>query len=198
MIEVYKFEGTDEEDCRVKCLDTLDVYNNEIITKEIKTENNYLLEVIKKEDIKKYIDNYLKELGKNMNIEIKTNIYEEDNVFFVRINSNNNSILIGKEGKTLNSIQYLLRKTISNLIEFNININIDVSNYKKKIEKRFETEIKDIINEVMKTKIETKLDPMNSYKRRIVHSIASNYYNIETMSVGEEPNRYTIIKYVEK
>ena len=198
MIEVYKFEGTDEEDCRVKCLDTLDVYNNEIITKEIKTENNYLLEVIKKEDIKKYIDNYLKELGKNMNIEIKTNIYEEDNVFFVRINSNNNSILIGKEGKTLNSIQYLLRKTISNLIEFNININIDVSNYKKKIEKRFESEIKDIINEVMKTKIETKLDPMNSYKRRIVHSIASNYYNIETMSVGEEPNRYTIIKYVEK
>ena len=198
MIEVYKFEGNTEEECKIKCLDSLDVYNNEIITKYIQNDNQGLLEVVKKEDIEKYIEKYLKDLGNQMNIEIKVNIFEEDNVFMTRINSDNNAILIGKEGKTLNSIQYILRKTISNLTSFNINVNLDVSNYKRKIEKKFENEIKDIINEVMKTKIETKLDPMNSYKRRIVHSIASNYYNIETMSVGEEPNRYTIIKYVEK
>ena len=198
MIEVYKFEANNEEECSTKCLDTLDVYNNEIITKEIEEDNKYVMEVIKKEDIKKYIEEYINELAKNMNIELKTNIYEDENIFLVRINSKKNSILIGKDGRTLNSIQYLLRKTISNLTGFNINVNLDVSNYKKKIEKKFETEIKQIINEVMLSKVETKLDPMNSYKRRIVHSIASNYYNIETMSVGEEPNRCTIIKYVEK
>ena len=133
-----------------------------------------------------------------MNLKLNTHIYEEDNIFLVRINSEKNGILIGKDGKTLNSIQFLLRKTISNLTGFNISVNLDVSNYKKKIEKNFEQDIKKIINEVLQTKIETKLDPMNSYRRRIVHSIASNYYNIETTSVGEEPNRYTIIKYVEK
>lgn len=198
MIEVYNFDGQDIEECRVKCLDNLDVYNNEILIKEINSDTGVSIDVIKKDDVKKYIEDYIQELGNNMNIEIKSNIFEEDDVFFVRINSKNNSILIGKDGKTLNSIQYLLRKTISNLTGFNVNVNIDVSNYKKKIEKRFENEIKQIINEVLKSKIETKLDPMNSYKRRIVHSIASNYYNIETMSVGEEPNRCTIIKYVEK
>ena len=198
MIEVYKFEANNEEECRFKCLDSLDVYNNEIITNEIEEENKYVIEAIKKDDIKSFIEKYLKELSSDMNIEIKTNIFEDENIFLVRINSKNNSILIGKDGRTLNSIQYLLRKTISNLTGFNISVNLDVSNYKKKIEKKFETEIKQIINEVLQTKIETKLDPMNSYKRRIVHSIASNYYNIETMSVGEEPNRYTIIKYVEK
>ena len=198
MIEVYKFEANNEEECRIKCLDTLDVYNNEIITKEIEQEDKYVMEVLKKEKIKKFIEEYLNELAKDMNIELKTNIYEDENIFLVRINSKKNSILIGKDGRTLNSIQYLLRKTISNLTGFNISINLDVSNYKKKIEKKFETEIKQIINEVMLSKVETKLDPMNSYKRRIVHSIASNYYNIETMSVGEEPNRCTIIKYVEK
>ena len=178
MIEVYKFEGNNEEECRVNCLDELDVYNNEIITKEYNEEDKYVLEVIKKQDIEKYIQDYIKELSEKMNIDMKANIFEEENVFFVRINSKNNSILIGKEGKTLNSIQYLLRKSISNQTGFNINVNLDVSNYKKKIE--------------------TKLDTMNSYKRRIVHSIASNYYNIETNSVGEEPNRCTIIRYVEK
>ena len=198
MIEVYKFEGNNEEECRVTCLDELDVYNNEIITNEYNEEDKFVLEVIKKQDVEKFIQNYIKELSEKMNIDMNIHIFEEDNVFFVRINSKNNSILIGKEGKTLNSIQYLLRKSISNQTGFNINVNLDVSNYKKKIEKKFENEIKEIINEVMRTKIETKLDPMNSYKRRIVHSIASNYYNIETNSVGEEPNRCTIIRYVEK
>lgn len=197
-IEVYEFKGTNEEECRVKCLDSLDVYNNEIITKEISNDSEYIMEVIKKEDVKNYINDYLNELSSKMNIKMNCHIYEEDNVFFVRISSDNNPILIGKEGRTLNSIQYLLRKSISNSIGFNLNVNIDVSNYKQKIEKRFEEDIKKIINEVMKSKIETKLDPMNSYRRRIVHAIASNYYNIETYSVGEEPNRYTVIKYVEK
>ena len=50
----------------------------------------------------------------------------------------------------------------------------------------------------MRTKDEVKLDSMNSYKRRIVHSICSEYYNIETESFGEEPERYVVIRYVEK
>lgn len=198
MINVYNFQGKNEEECRIKCLETLDVYNNEIITKEYEDNDVYNLEVIKKRDIESYIEEFINDLGSRMGLELSLDIYEEDNVFFVRVNSNNNAILIGKDGKTLNSIQYILRKTISNITKFNININLDVSNYKQKIEKRFESDIKKIINDVMQTRIETKLDPMNSYKRRIVHSIASNYYNIETISVGEEPNRYTIIKYVEK
>ena len=198
MIEVYSYSGKNEEECRIKCLDELDVYNNEIIAKEINTDDKCVLEVVKKEDIKKFIEDYFKELSERMNLNMNIKIYEEENIFQVRINSKNNPILIGKDGKNLNSIQYLLRKTISNLTGFNISVNLDVSNYKKRIEKDFEMEIKKVINEVMQTKIETKLDPMNSYKRRIVHSIASNYYNIETVSVGEEPNRCTIIKYVEK
>ena len=198
MIEVYSYSGKNEEECRIKCLDELDVYNNEIIAKEINTDDKCVLEVVKKEDIKKFIEDYFKELSEKMNLNMNIKIYEEENIFQVRINSRNNPILIGKDGKNLNSIQYLLRKTISNLTGFNISVNLDVSNYKKRIEKDFEMEIKKVINEVMQTKIETKLDPMNSYKRRIVHSIASNYYNIETVSVGEEPNRCTIIKYVEK
>ena len=63
---------------------------------------------------------------------------------------------------------------------------------------KYNENIKNIINDVIKTKDEIKLDPMNSYKRRIVHSICSEYYNIETESFGEEPERYVVIRYVEK
>ena len=36
---------------------------------------------------------------------------------------------------------------------------------------------------------------MNSYERRKVHSIVSEFENLESISYGEDPNRYTVIKY---
>ena len=198
MVEVFKFEAENEEQCRLNCLEELDVYNNEILTKEYEEENKYIMEVVKKEDIKNYIKEYLSKITIEMGLETKFEINEEDDVFSIKMFSNNNPILIGKDGRTLTSLQALIRQSISNQIKFNIKINLDASNYKIKKERFFEKDIKNIINDVMKSKDEIKLDPMNSYKRRIVHSIASEYYNIETESFGEEPERYVVIRYVEK
>ena len=198
MIEVYKFESDTEENCRLKCLEELDVYNNEIITKEYEEESTYKMEVVKKDDIDNFIREYLTKVTTEMGVSTKIEINEDDDVFTVKMFSDNNPILIGKDGRTLKSLQQLLRQTLSNQIKFNIKVNLDASNYKAKKERFFEKDIKNIINDVMRNKDEIKLDPMNSYNRRIVHSIASEYYNIETESFGEEPNRYVVIRYVEK
>ena len=198
MIEVFKFEDETEEQCRLKCLDELDVYNNEILTREYEEDGKYKMEVVKKEDVKEYIKSYLEKVTTEMGLETKFEINEEEEVFSVKMFSNNNPILIGKDGRTLTSLQTLIRQSLSNQIKFNVKVNLDASNYKVKKEKFFERDIKNIINDVMKSKDEIKLDSMNSYKRRIVHSIASEYYNIETESFGEEPERYVVIRYVEK
>jgi len=198
MLQVYKFESDTEENCRLKCLDELDVYNNEIITKEYEENDNYIMEVVKKEDVKNYIRDFLTKTTTEMGVSAKIEINEDENVFSAKMFSDNNAILIGKDGRTLKSLQVLLRQALSNQIKFNIKVNLDASNYKVKQERFFEKDIKNIINDVMKSKDEVKLDPMNSYKRRIVHSIASEYYNIETESFGEEPERYVVIRYVEK
>jgi len=198
MLQVYKFQSDTEENCRLKCLDELDVYNNEILTKEYEENDVYNMEVVKKEDVKEYIREFLTKITTEMGVSAKIEINEEDDVFSAKMFSDNNSILIGKEGRTLSSLQILLRQVLSNQIKFNVKVNLDASNYKVKKERFFERDIKNIINDVMKTKDEIKLDPMNSYNRRIVHSIASEYYNIETESYGEEPERYVVIRYVEK
>lgn len=198
MIQVYKFESDTEENCRLKCLDELDVYNNEILTKEYEENGNYNMEVVKKEDVKNFIREFLTKITTEMGINAKIEINEDEDVFTCKMFSDNNPILIGKDGRTLTSLQLLLRQTLSNQIKFNIKVNLDASNYKVKKERFFERDIKNIINDVMKSKDEIKLDPMNSYNRRIVHSIASEYYNIETESFGEEPERYVVIRYVEK
>ncbi|MBE6139904.1 MAG: KH domain-containing protein [Firmicutes bacterium] len=198
MIQVYKFEGDTEENCRLKCLDELDVYNNEILTKEYEENDVYNIEVVKKEDVKNYIREFLTKTTTEMGVNARIEITEDEDVFTVKMFSDNNAILIGKDGRTLKSLQVLLRQALSNQIKFNVKVNLDASNYKVKQERFFEKDIKNIINDVMKSKDEVKLDSMNSYKRRIVHSIASEYYNIETESFGEEPERYVVIRYVEK
>ena len=131
-----------------------------------------------------------------MNLDIKIEVRESDDIFSVTMVSNNNPILIGKDGRTINSLQLLMRQSLQNQTGMAIKVNLDASNYKAKKVKKFEFEIKNIVREVQKTKTDAKLDPMNSYQRRIVHALISNFSNVETESVGEEPNRCVVIKYV--
>lgn len=204
MLTLYKYEGKTQEEAKEKCLTELNLEAKDLFIKESETEaklfksKKHIIEAIPKKDIIKFIKEYLNEIDKSFNIELKSEVNEKEDVIKVNLVSENNPILIGKEGKNIEALQILIRNSIRNQIGMDIKINIDASNYKKKKEEYFEREIKKIAKEVLKTKIDTKLDPMNSYNRRIVHSIVSNFKNLKTESIGEEPNRYTIIKYVEE
>lgn len=195
MIKLYKYEAEDEESCYEKCIEDLDVYASDILVEAKEEENSYKMEVIKKEDVVDYIKEYIKILGTAMNVDIQLEVREEEDIFTVTMVSDNNPILIGKEGRTMNSIQFLLRQSLQNQTGMAIKINLDASNYRAKKVKRFEYEIKNIVREVQKTRTDAKLDPMNSYQRRIVHSLLSDFSNVTTESVGEEPNRCVVIKY---
>lgn len=196
MINVYKYEAANEDDCYEKCIEELDVYRSEIIIEAEETEETYKMTVVKKEDITNFIKEYIKTIGSKMNLDIKLEVRESDDIFSVTMVSNNNPILIGKDGRTINSLQLLMRQALQNQTGMAIKVNLDASNYKAKKVKKFEFEIKNIVREVQKTKTDAKLDPMNSYQRRIVHALISNFSNVETESVGEEPNRCVVIKYV--
>ena len=204
MLTLSKFEGKTIEEAKEKCLEELNVTEKELYIKQSETEaklfksKKIIIETLKKQDVIDYIKDYIKELDKSFNIEIKSEVNENEDIIKVVLISNNNPILIGKDGKNIEALQLLLRNSIKNQTGLDIKVNVDASNYKKKKEEYFEREIKKILKEVQKTHMETKLDPMNSYNRRLVHNLASKFKNIKTESVGEEPNRYTIIKYEEE
>lgn len=204
MLTLSKYEGKTLEEATEKCLNELNVTEEELYIKQSETEaklfksKKIIIEAIKKQDVVNYIKEYIKEIDKSFNIEIKSEVNEKDDIIKAVLVSNNNPILIGKDGKNIEALQVLIRNSIRNQIGLDIKVNLDASNYKKKKEENFEREIKKILKEVQKTHMETKLDPMNSYNRRLVHNLASKFKNIKTESVGEEPNRYTIIKYEEE
>ena len=196
MINIYKYEGIDEDDCLTKCIEDLDVYTCDLLIDTNEIDDKCFITVIKKEDVINYIKEYLVNVVSKMNLEINLEVREEENIFNVTLVSNNNPILIGKDGKNLNSLQFLLRQSINKQTGMDIKVNLDASNYRAKKIKNFEYQIKNIVREVQKTKTDTKLDPMNSYQRRIVHALLSDFSNVTTESVGEEPNRCVVIKYI--
>lgn len=205
MFNLLMYEGKNREDLINKITEELNCNENELVILEQFTEGKlfksqkYNLSVITKAEIKKQLKNFFNELSKLMNVTIESEInITEDNIYNINLVTSNNSILIGKEGKTLDAIQCLLRQISQNDLQNKIKINVDISNYKYEQTKKLEKNIKNIAKEVLKTKVDTSLDPMNSYNRRIVHTIVSEFSDLETESIGEGKERHVVIRYVGK
>ena len=200
-MKVYTYEGKNLEELTLQSLKELDVKEDEMIT-DIKEEvvgllkkKKYTLKIVLKSDVIEYSKNYVKDIAEGMglkNIQLETK--RTDNYIKITIHSENSSILIGKGGRTLSSIQTLLRAALTNQTDMFINVILDVENYKIKQEHNIERLAKKLAKEVIKTKEPITMDSMNSYERRLVHSALSNFKGITTESEGEEPNRKVVIK----
>ena len=156
-------------------------------SKKVEIEVIEKREVVK--DIKEFLINLLKNLGFQANIEVKVT----DNIPKYTIFSDNDSLLIGKNGKNLQALSIVTSQYIKKEVG-SYKFIIDVNSYKEKHERQIERLAKNIAREVAKTKIEAKMDSMNSYERRLVHNVLNKNKKVYTESEGEEPNRYVVIK----
>ena len=171
------------------------IIDNEIETKLFNKKVS--IDIITKQDVISFIKEYFAEISKLMNVKINVEIRITENIYNILLITDKNAIIIGKDGRTLEAFQTLLRQCFNNQVNIPIKINLDASNYKAKKNKNLEYEAKKLAKEVLKTKIDIKLDPMTSFERRIVHNVVNNFEHLATESEGETPNRYVVIKYKE-
>ena len=117
-----------------------------------------------------------------------------DDVYNIKMFSDNNPILIGKNGQTLKSLEILIKQKFLKDWNMYLKVNLDVEDYKEKRIAYLEKLAIRTAKEVRDTKIDVTLDNMNSYERRIIHNKLTDFKGITTTSEGEEPNRHIIIK----
>ena len=200
-MEKHKFSGKTKEEAIQTAKEELQEIEENLFIKEVGESKGGLfkskkveIEVIEKREVVKYIKEYLikilKSMGFNVNIEVKTKEEVPKYIIF----SDNDALLIGKNGKNLKALSILVSQHLNNEIGRNYKFVIDINEYKEKREKSLERLAKRIAREVRTTKVEAKLDSMNSYERRIIHNVLTNYKGIYTESEGEEPNRCVVIK----
>ena len=142
-------------------------------------------------DVEEYLKNIIKGMGIDANYEVST----KDNVTTIKIYSSNNPLIIGKNGQNLDALTTLVRQYIKNITSNGPRIILDVEDYKDRQIKRIERLARNLARDVIRTKTDIEMDNMNSYERRAVHNILTNFRGVTTESVGEEPNRHVVIKY---
>jgi len=195
----YIYEASNKEEAINKAINELNTVRENLIIEILEESKGIIkkkikIKVIKADEIIDFIKDTLNEITKLMNIDINLEIRRRDDSISIKIFSSNNPVLIGKNGKTISSLQTLLKQMIYNQLEEKVSILLDVENYKEKKLKKIEYLAKNTAKEVQNTKIEVKLDSMNSYERRIVHETLSKNKYVYTESIGEEPNRCVVIK----
>ncbi|MDY4996353.1 MAG: RNA-binding cell elongation regulator Jag/EloR [Bacilli bacterium] len=199
----YIYEAKNYEEAQSKALAELNLDEQNVIINTLEEKQGLLKKSIKIEvisindilsDLKDKISTILNLMNIDANLEIKR---KEENIT-INIFSNHNSILIGKEGKTLDSLQNIMRQILLKETSSDLKLIIDVENYKEHRITNIERTARKVAREVAKTKVEASLEPMNSYERRIVHNTLSKNKYVYTKSIGEEPNRYVMIKLKEE
>lgn len=139
---------------------------------------------------KKYLEDTLSFFG--LNIEIKASA--DDEVIELKVPSTHlNGFLIGHNGDTLRSLQFLVSTTLRNHEAELSRINIDIADYKAQRADRLVAKIKGILETVQKNGEAHSLEPMNAADRRVVHQAVGEYADLETHSEGEGRERHIII-----
>lgn len=104
------------------------------------------------------------------------------------------ALLIGKHGQTLDAIQEIARVVVGRRLDERIRVIVDVEDYRKRRKARLEERAGEIARRVAQTGKEEELQPMNPYERKIVHDAVAAVPGVESLSRGEEPNRYVVIR----
>lgn len=148
-------------------------------------------------DVESFVFNYLDTFFKGLDQEVAIDIKATSHAVDVRCNADNNAILIGKQGASLEGIANVLRQSINAHFRRRFYVSFDINDYKKNRFEKLESMAVAFAQTVVRTKVDIKLDPMPSDERRIMHKALTNVDHIKTESQGSGRHRHLVIKYKE-
>jgi spoIIIJ-associated protein len=115
----------------------------------------------------------------------RVTVDEEDDRIILRIETDDAGLLIGKQGQTLDALQYLVTKILAKQSRKKVRVSIDVEAYRARHHESLTLLAVKYGEKVKRTGKSVTLNPMNPYDRRIVHLALQEDKELKTMSRGE-------------
>ena len=144
---------------------------------------------------------YLKTMIEGLGVEnYDINVTKAAKEYFFEVTSEDNySLLIGRRGETLDSIQYLTRLAANRGKEDgkSVRISINVGDYREKRERTLKDIARKNGRRVRKYGKSQTLNPMNPAERRIIHTTIADMEGLQSYSVGAESERRVVIALAE-
>lgn len=137
----------------------------------------------------------VKELIEKLGVSATAEISRVNNTFFVDINSEDSSLLIGKYGANLESLQFILAVRLKAQTDSDdFEVFVDVDGWRKQKEERLNKMAQTIAQKVTQTNKEEILYNLKASERRVIHTALADHPKVITVSEGEGHGRYLIIK----
>lgn len=169
---------------------------------EIKEE---FLEVIEKDTCEKEVIEvseiaieetikFLKDTVYKMGLEIDVTVEKVDEACIrAELIGNGLNLVIGKDGMTLDSLQYLASRVASKHNISYVKVKLDADNFRNKRKDALKKMAIKVANKAYENRTDIKLKSMNPYERRLVHASLQGDSRVKTNSVGSEPYRYVVV-----
>lgn len=139
------------------------------------------------------VKGYLLDILSKMGIDAEVSVTEGEGTLDMEISGDLMGVVIGRRGDTLDALQYLCSLVHNKGREEYVRVNIDTENYRAKREETLVKLAERIAGTVSRTGRSITLEPMNPNERRIIHSTLQSYEDINTYSIGEDPNRKIVV-----
>lgn len=134
------------------------------------------------DSVKEIIHSIFKKMGIVIAI---AEFHEGENKVYVELESSNSGLIIGKKGKTLEAVQFLVNLIINQQNNSDKKIILDIEGYRAKREKSLKTLAKNSAEKVLKSGKAYTLEPMNPFERRLIHLTLQNDDRVTTRSEGQ-------------
>lgn len=195
-----KFTGKTKEDAIARACEAFGVSEDELfytVTFEKKTlfSKKAEIEAYCMKTVEQFIVDYLGTILTDMGFENEVTTHMTEGRIMVNLDTNNNSILIGKGGVILRAINILVKTAVSNTFKKRIELAVDINGYKQDRYKKVAAMAQRLGRSVQKNRVDVKLDPMPADERKIIHQALANMNYVRTESFGEGKNRYLTIIY---
>lgn len=117
----------------------------------------------------------------------------DEQVVLVNVEGNDLSILIGRRTETLNALQYIGSLIVCKQLDRWVPLMIDVQGYRARRERQLRQIARRMADQAIHTGRRQVLEPMPANERRLIHLELRDHPEVDTESVGEEPNRKVTI-----
>ena len=94
-------------------------------------------------------------------------------------------LLIGREGQTLASLQYLISRIVSRKMDAAVRVHLDAGEYRQRQDEKLRDMALALAERVRASGRSCSTRPLSSYHRRIVHLTLQDMDDIQTRSSGE-------------
>ena len=126
--------------------------------------------------------------------EVEIEEYEGDEgELILDITGDDLAVLIGRHGKTLDALQFLISSITTRTVGHRYPIVVDVEGYKGRQRQKLEDIAANAADKAVSQDRSIKLRPMTPYERRIIHVALRDDDRVETVSEGEGRARRVVV-----